>query len=335
MPPKTKPSHAGRRQGSPRPGRRPATPSAQHSPAPSAQGASPSATPKPAQAGNHAAPRPSGRTAPRGPAAAGRAAPNAAPPASGEPIRLNKALAAAGVCSRRRADELIMAGAVRVNGAVVDTPGVKVVPGQDAIEVEGRAVELAPPASRKHEYILLHKPIRTVTTMSDPQGRPTVLDLLPQALRDARVTPVGRLDFYSEGLLLLTTDGDLLHRLTHPSHHLSKIYLVRARGLVSDEVLDIMRSGMTLAEGDRLAPVDVRVVRRFDDGAMLEMTLVQGVNRQIRRMCRDLDLTILTLRRMRHGPIDLRGMACGAWRRLTPDEVAALYKAVGLKEPCA
>ena len=244
-------------------------------------------------------------------------------------VRLNKVLASAGVCSRRKADEYIQAGRVTVNGQVADTPGVKVVPGKDRVAVDGEPI--GAPETKRQEYLLLHKPVEVVTTAKDPQGRRCVLDLLPRDLRAKRVFPVGRLDFYSEGLLLLTTDGELTHRLTHPSHHLPKVYHVAVRPAPSQKQLDTMRRGMRLAEGETLAPVTVDILREKGNTVWLEMTLIQGVNRQIRRMCRDLGLNIVKLRRVRQGPVALGDLPPGKWRRLSGKEVAALKKAVGLK----
>lgn len=245
-------------------------------------------------------------------------------------VRLNKVIAGAGVCSRRQADALIREGAVRVNGNVVDTPGARVAPGRDSIEVRGQRLELdAAPAGCT--YVMLHKPVQVVSTVRDPQGRPTVLDILPPELRKTRLYPVGRLDYFSEGLLLLTDDGDLTNRLTHPRYHLPKVYLAKVRGHVTDAVLMPMRQGMTLAEGEHLAPVEVRLLQSDRQASLMELTLRQGVNRQIRRMCRDLGLTVLLLRRIRQGPLELGELPKGAARRLTAHEAAAVRRAAGLE----
>ena len=249
-----------------------------------------------------------------------------------EGIRLNKALADAGVCSRRRADELVFSGRVRVNGTVAESPGQRVVPG-DTVLLDGRPVRLKE-ESRECCWLMLNKPVRIVSTASDPEGRETVLDLVPEPWCRRRLFPVGRLDFFSEGLILLTDDGELAHRLTHPRWHLSKVYEVlvrpeRGEGSVS-AALSLMRRGMTLAEGDRLAPVQVRVLSSNARGVLLEMVLHQGLNRQIRRMCRDVDFTVLRLKRVAEGPLELGGLAPGRVRPLSSGEVAALRCAVGL-----
>lgn len=251
-------------------------------------------------------------------------------------MRLNKALATAGVCSRRKADELVFSGKVAVNGVIARSPGMQVDTGEDIITVNDKPVAFLSPGRPEEAkaYYLLNKPVEVVTTLSDPQGRRTVLDILPENLRKRRVFPVGRLDYFSEGLLLLTTDGDLTYRLTHPKHHLPKIYEVLVRGEVTQAKLATMRSGMTLAEGERLAPVDVTILARKPSGpTLLRMTLIQGINRQIRRMCRDLGLTVLKLRRTREGPLELGALPVGQARSLTSEEVKALRKAVGLGTP--
>jgi 23S rRNA pseudouridine2605 synthase len=247
-------------------------------------------------------------------------------------LRINKYLAECGAASRRGADELILAGRVQLNGVAVTEPGVRVDPVADKVLVDGKAVaHPAASGSGGHELtLLLHKPVQVVTTRSDPQGRQTVFDILPQEYRNERLLHVGRLDFFSEGLLLLTTDGGLMNRLIHPRWHLSKVYHVLVRGAVSDIKLGIMRDGMTLKEGEKLAPVEVGILRSDAGGVWLEMTLLQGLNRQIRRMCRDLGLTVLKLIRVRQGPISLGSLNPGQCRPLTPQEVRGLRRAVGL-----
>lgn len=240
-------------------------------------------------------------------------------------LRLNKALSQAGVCSRRKADDLILAGRVRVNRETVTQLGTRIRPGQDRLEVDGRAVSLRL-ETQSHLYLALHKPIQVVTTLSDPQGRTTVADLLPSELASSRVLPAGRLDYLSEGLLLMSTDGEFIHRLTHPSHQVSKTYLVRVQGRLENEHLEAMRSPMRLEDGTRLAPVQVQVLRRLSrEDLWLEMMLSQGVNRQIRRMCRDLGLAVLRIIRTRQGPVELGDLPPGKVRRLSNQERDAVY----------
>ena len=240
-------------------------------------------------------------------------------------VRLNKAIAAAGLCSRRKADELILAGQVRINGTLEENPARRVLPG-DRIAVNDR--ELA--AAQEYYYLLLHKPVQTVCTVNDPEGRPTVMAYLPPEVRHLRLYPVGRLDYFSEGLLLLTNDGELAQRLTHPRHHQPKTYEVLIRGSVPETALAVMRRGMRLDEGQALLPVDVEAKTAENGNTLLRMVLRQGVNRQIRRMCRDLGLTILRLRRVAQGPLALGSLRPGAARALAPGEVAGLRQSVGL-----
>ena len=225
--------------------------------------------------------------------------------------RLNKFIAASGYCSRRKADELIFAGAVQVNGVVERSPGRRILP-DDLIQVEGQQLQV-------------------MCTAHDPQGRPTVLDCLTAEMRRNRVYPVGRLDYFSEGLLLLTNDGELAQRLMHPRHHQPKTYDVLVRGTVPAAALATMRRGMTLAEGEHLRPVEVESRLQANGHTRLRMVLHQGVNRQIRRMCRDLGLTILRLKRIRLGPLGLGDLPVGECRFLSAAETAALLQAAEIR----
>ncbi|MDQ7834415.1 MAG: pseudouridine synthase [Humidesulfovibrio sp.] len=247
-------------------------------------------------------------------------------------IRINKFLSESKVASRRGADELILQGRVQLNGVLVEEPGVRVNPVDDVVMVDGKTVQspYAQGADRQQLTVLLHKPVQVVTTTRDPQGRTTVFDILPQEFRAQRLLHVGRLDYFSEGLLLLTTDGSLMNRLISPRWHLPKVYHVLVRGQVDESWLEIMRKGMTLAEGEKLAPVEVRVLRQDQREAWLEMTLVQGLNRQIRRMCRDMGRTVLRLIRVRQGFLELGSLKPGEARALTVQEVERLREAVGL-----
>ena len=248
--------------------------------------------------------------------------------AKGATVRLNKALASAGVCSRRAADDLIRSGRVTVNGKHPEGMGQAVDPAVDEIRLDGKLVTA--PDTADQAYFILHKPPGVVTTASDPEGRQTVLDLMRESAPGLRLFPVGRLDYFSEGLLILTTDGELANRLMHPRWHMPKTYKLVVRGQVTEEILNAMRAGMTLSEGDKLAPVKVRIGERLEDRVALEMELVQGINRQIRRMCRDLGLTVLRLVRINQGPLALGSLAAGKCRPLTSAEVGTLKAAVGL-----
>ncbi|WP_319759772.1 pseudouridine synthase [Maridesulfovibrio sp.] len=240
-------------------------------------------------------------------------------------IRLNKYIASAGLASRRGADELVQRGKVKINGQLADSPGIQVDPENDHVEVNGQLVQHD--KKSKDLYIMLHKTIETVTTAKDPQGRKTVMDLLPPEIVSRRVFPVGRLDFYSEGLLLLTTDGELCNRMTHPKWHLPKIYHVTIRGKLSDKEISIMENGMFLDDKDELlAPVKIKTVSEVGETTKYEMELRQGINRQIRRMFGEYKKTILRLKRIRQGRIELGKLKPGTWRELSEKELSLLKK---------
>lgn len=237
-------------------------------------------------------------------------------------VRLNKFIASAGLASRRGADELVQQGKVSINGEIADSPGIQVDPEVDLVELNGKPINYD--KKSKDVYILLHKTIETVTTAKDPQGRKTVLDMLPPEIVKKRVFPVGRLDFYSEGLLLLTTDGELCNRMTHPKWHLPKIYHVTIRGSLSDKEVSVMEAGMYLKGGDLLAPVKMKVISKVGETTKYEMILRQGVNRQIRRMFDEFKKTILRLKRVRQGRVELGNLGLGKWRELTEEELSGL-----------
>lgn len=233
--------------------------------------------------------------------------------------RLQKLLAQAGVASRRAAEELIRSGRVTINGAAASV-GDKADPERDAVKVDGRRVVLAAPFS----YLLLNKPRGYITTRSDPEGRPTVYDLLPEGWR-RRVAPVGRLDFQTEGLLLLTNDGELAQRIAHPRHGCSKLYRVKVKGQPPEEDLARLRTGMVI-DGRRTAPA--RIERSAGQGrptnSWLTIELHEGRSRQIREMFFRIGHPVLKLRRVAIGPISDRRLPLGRFRELSTEEVEAL-----------
>jgi 23S rRNA pseudouridine2605 synthase len=234
-----------------------------------------------------------------------------------ETMRLQKYIALCGVASRRAAEQMIREGRVEVNGEAVREMGVSVTPEQDRVRVDGQ--EIQPP--QQFTYILLYKPAGVVTTLADPQGRPTVAQYL--ATVGARVVPVGRLDWDSEGLLLLTDDGDLVYRATHPSHEWSKAYRVRVFGRPAPEQLDKLRRGVPL-DGRMTAPARVSVVKLNNLISELVIEIHEGRNRQIRRMCEAIGHPVKYLCRTRMGSLTLEGLEPGQWRYLTPAEIAGL-----------
>ncbi|MBE3588738.1 MAG: rRNA pseudouridine synthase [Thermoanaerobacteraceae bacterium] len=237
--------------------------------------------------------------------------------------RLQKAMARAGVASRRHCEEIIAAGLVKVNGRVVTCPGTRVDPEKDRIEVAGRVL----PREERKVYILLNKPRGYITTLHDPRGRRKVTDLLPGIHH--RVYPVGRLDYDSEGLLLLTNDGELTHALTHPGHRVPKTYRVRVEGVPSPDKLAQMARGLLLDDGPT-APARVALVEKGGGNALLEITIHEGRNRQVRRMCDKIGHPVRRLKRTALGPLTLQGLKPGQYRFLTPAEVALLRRAAGL-----
>jgi 23S rRNA pseudouridine2605 synthase len=234
--------------------------------------------------------------------------------------RLQKVLARAGFGSRRAAEELIAAGRVTVDGETA-VLGRRVDPGRDRIAVDGIRVVVRDDLV----YYLLNKPARVVTTAHDPQGRPTVVALVPL---EPRVFPVGRLDYETEGLLVLTNDGELAQLLAHPRHGIEKAYLAHVDGLPSPATLRRLREGVMLDDG-RTAPARVRVVQRQAQSAALEVVIHEGRNRQVRRMCEAVGHPVRRLVRTRLGPVSDRSLQPGRWRPLSRREVRALYSAAG------
>ena len=232
-------------------------------------------------------------------------------------MRLQRYLAQCGVASRRHAEEMIAQGLVQVNGQTVTEMGVQVEE-TDVVCVRGEQVR---PETEKR-YILYHKPMGEVTTVTDDRGRETVMD----HFRDfpVRLYPVGRLDYDSEGLLLLTNDGDLAARLTHPSHEVDKTYLARVSMHLTPDEIHQLRAGVTLEDGFRTSPAKVRVIREETFASAVLITIHEGHNRQVRRMMEAVGHKVLLLRRVKFGPIDLKGVERGAWRDLTAEEIKAL-----------
>ena len=234
------------------------------------------------------------------------------------PVRLHKLLAEAGVASRRAAERLIAAGRVRVNGVLVVEPGTQADPLRDTVEVDGHPLPRAEPK----RYVLLHKPRGYLTTREDPRGRPRVFDLAPEL--GVRLHSVGRLDFDAEGLLLLTNDGDLTFRLTHPRHGVRRVYHVLVEGRLGPAVLEALERGVVLEDG----PARVERARRLRGAEAglhwIELHLVEGRYREVKRLCRAVGLVVQRLRRVAFGPLQLGQLEPGQWRELAPAEVTRL-----------
>jgi pseudouridine synthase len=232
--------------------------------------------------------------------------------------RLQKILSQAGVASRRASEQLMLEGRVTVNGETIRELGTKADPASDDIRVDGRRIKVA----ERHVYLLLNKPRGYVTTRSDPQKRPTVIDLL-KGVREY-IYPVGRLDYDSEGLLILTNDGDLAARLTHPRHGVPRVYEARVLGEPDAHDLSRLAKGVTI-DGRRTEPAAVHSL----GPGHLRITVHEGRNRQVRKMCETIGHPVTQLRRVAIGPIRDSKLGVGRWRELSPDEVKRLRRAAG------
>lgn len=244
-------------------------------------------------------------------------------------VRLQKVLAQAGVASRRKSEEWIRKGWVEVNGKVVTQLGTKINPHTDEIRVRGRLIRTEP---KDKVYIIINKPKGVITSTSDPQGRPVVTDLLPPL--SERVYPVGRLDYDSEGLLLLTNDGQLAHRLMHPRFGVEKVYLVWVKGRPAESELQQLRDGIELEDG-WTAPAIVRLLRVKERGgecdSLCRIQLHEGRNRQVRRMFDAIGYPVLSLKRIQQGPLQLGDLKPGQFRFLSKKEVARLKKMLDMQ----
>jgi pseudouridine synthase len=234
--------------------------------------------------------------------------------------RLQKVLAHAGVGSRRAVEEMISAGRIKVNGRRAEL-GRRIDPAKDVVEVDGSRV----PLGADLIYYLLNKPVGVVTTSSDPEGRMTVLD---QVDVETRIWPVGRLDVETEGALILTNDGDLTNLLTHPRYQIPKTYLAEAKGSVGMRTIKELARGVDLEDG-RTAPAEVNLLERSAGGSMVEITVREGRNRQVRRMFEAVGYPVKRLARVAIGPIKVGHLKPGRFRRLSPEEVRALYALAG------
>ncbi|MFH0816798.1 MAG: pseudouridine synthase [Methanobacteriota archaeon] len=236
-----------------------------------------------------------------------------------EMVRLQKFLADSGVASRRAAEELILAGRVMVNGKLAAKLGTKVDPARDSVKVDGKLI-------RKRVaklYVLLNKPAGYVTSTEESEGAPVVTSLMPAHF--GRLFPVGRLDLNSEGLLIMTNDGELAQQISHPRNRVVKTYEVKVRGRVDETVLESMKHGV-FSEGERLVPLGLRRAKPLSGGAWLEFRLVGGKNREIRRICETMSLRVGRLRRISIGRLRLGWLAPGEWRLVSRDEIVAALR---------
>jgi 23S rRNA pseudouridine2605 synthase len=237
--------------------------------------------------------------------------------------RLQKLIASAGLASRRHAEEMIAAGEVTVNGQIVTAMGAKADAEHDHIKVRGRLINPSLQARAK-VYLLLNKPRGYLTSLSDPQGRPLVTDLLPRSL--GRLHPVGRLDFNTEGLLLCTNDGEFTNFITSAANRVEKVYEVKLKGQPGEDSIQRLRRGIVLDDGVRTAPARIVQTNESDSNSWFEVVLHEGRNQQIRRMFDAIGHSVIKLRRVRVGGLTIVGLAPGKWRALSPAEVGRLMK---------
>ena len=236
--------------------------------------------------------------------------------------RIQKALADMGLCSRRQAEQIILEGRVKLNGHPVKL-GDKMDMHEDVLSVDGRTIR--PPKKKEYKYYMLHKPRGYITTSSDDRGRKTVMELIKDI--PERVYPVGRLDKDSEGLLLFTNDGALANALTHPSHQVAKMYRVTVHPAATEEQVVALANGVVLDDGTKTLPAIIRVVAEDEDRTVMEMSIKEGKNRQIRRMCLAVGLDVARLSRKSVGAVKLGMLAPGKYRELKPSEILALKAA--------
>ncbi|WKV09032.1 pseudouridine synthase [Thermoanaerobacterium sp. CMT5567-10] len=230
--------------------------------------------------------------------------------------RLQKYLAECGIASRRKCEQLILDGKIKVNGTVIKNLGIKIDPDKDIVEYNGRVV-----AKVQHNiYIMLNKPTGFITTVKDQFGRPSVLDIIK--IKD-RIYPVGRLDYNTSGLLLLTNDGDIANKLMHPKHEIDKVYIAKIRGIPDDKDLDRFRNGLLL-DNRLTAKAKIEILKKINNDALVKIVIHEGRNRQIRRMCELIGHPVMTLKRIKIGDLELGNLKVGQWRYLTGEEVQYL-----------
>lgn len=239
-----------------------------------------------------------------------------------EEIRLQKFMADSGIASRRKCEELILQGKVQVNGKQITELGTKINPEKDVVEFENKIINNE---NKKYVYILLNKPIGYVTTAKDQFGRDTVLDLVKVK---ERIVPVGRLDMYTSGALILTNDGDFVNKVTHPSHEINKTYNVTVKGIVTDENVKALESGVIIDENYKTKPAIVKILKIDKEKKIsrIQITVHEGKNRQIRKMCKAIDKNVLALHRAKIGELTVKNIPLGKWKFLNKNEIEKLIK---------
>ncbi len=239
-----------------------------------------------------------------------------------EEIRLQKFLADCGIASRRKCEELILDGRIQVNNQVITTLGTKVDPQKDCVKLDGKQVNLS---KKEFVYILLNKPIGVVTTVEDQFKRDCVLDIVKVK---ERVVPVGRLDMYTSGALILTNDGDFIYQITHPKHEITKTYTVTVKGIVSEEELQKLRDGVKLDTGYITKQAAVRIMKIDHEKQIsrLEITIHEGKNRQVRKMCEAIDKKVIALHRAKIGNLSVKDLKIGEWKFLRKEELSKILR---------
>ena len=235
----------------------------------------------------------------------------------GEIVRLQKYIAMCGVASRRKAEELIEEGRVSVNGSKVTEQGVKIEIGADKVSVDGKPIK----SKNKNYYIMLNKPVGYVSTANDQFDRPTVVDLVKKDLADVRIFPVGRLDYETEGLLLLTNDGDFTYKVTHPKFHMEKTYIATVKGGMTISGMNKLRNGVYIDDNFKTSPAKAEILDAYDGHTFVKITIHEGKNRQVRKMFEAIGNTVVGLQRISIGTVELGNLPLGRWRHLTSHEV--------------
>lgn len=236
-----------------------------------------------------------------------------------EEMRLQKFIANSGYCSRRKAEELILDGKVSVNGKIITELGTKINGNTDEVCVEGKRIKIV----RNFKYVLLNKPVGYVTTAKDQFNRPTVIDLVKGV--GATLLPVGRLDMYTSGALILTNDGDFIYRVTHPKHEIEKTYNATVRGIITDEDVEKIKNGVEIDDYiSGKAKVKILKIEKEKNISRVEITIHEGKNREVRKMCEAVGKKVIALHRARIGQIDVKGLKIGEWRYLSDSEIEAL-----------
>ncbi len=235
----------------------------------------------------------------------------------GETVRLQKYIAMSGLASRRAAEAMIEEGRVSVNGKMVTEQGVKIEIGADDVAVDGEILKL----KNKKYYIMLNKPVGYVSTVSDQFNRLTVVDLVKKDLGNVRVFPVGRLDYDTEGLLLLTNDGDFTYEVTHPKFNMDKTYIAAVKGGMTVSGMNKLRNGVYIDDGFKTSPAQAEIIDAYDGHTYVKITIHEGKNRQVRKMFEAVGNTVVGLQRIKIGNVELGNLPLGRWRHLTSHEV--------------